>query len=678
MENIFFTENFDNAKKEIVKLGGRITQKFTDSVFVAEMPDSTELNQLKYSTNEQPTKLDDLSQLMLEAWIELLEKQRGYLKKDIKHVNWDTEGFQHPKNPNNSEELRIEFEKIKKNLKSTGTATSERMTGSISVGLIIVAGTSNGLGFSNEENRLVVKEVMEGCQFLASMGEECNVSFVYVVHMLTIDASPNNNCNSYESCESVFRDPSLTKLGYPTGYSGCVDFVTDLKTNNKTDWAYMAFFTKYPMRHFAYAGGVRLCMQYSNDGWGSDQINQVFAHETCHIFGAADEYASSNCTCAVSGIDNVPNYNCENCSVGEKVPCLMNANTLSLCHWSKGQLGWWPSITKTMGAITVDGGRPYVFVKGTDGNLWVNWWSGKVWSWSNQGIPSSSVSITETMGAITVDGGRPYVFVKGSDGNLWVNWWSGKAWNWSNQGTPSSGVSITEMMGAITVDGGRPYVFVKGSDGNLWVNWWSGKAWSWSNQGIPSSSVSITETMGAITVDGGRPYVFVKGSDGNLWVNWWSGKAWSWSNQGIPSSGVSITETMGTITVDGGRPYVFVKGSDGNLWVNWWSGKAWSWSNQGIPSSGVSITETMGAITVDGGRPYVFVKGSDGNLWVNWWSGKAWSWSNQGTPSSGVSITETMGTITVDGGRPYVFVKGSDGNLWVNWWSGKAWSWQII
>jgi len=41
------------------------------------------------------------------------------------------------------------------------------------------------------------------------------------------------------------------------------------------------------------------------------------------------------------------------------------------------------------------------------------------------------------MGAITVDGGRPYVFIEGSDGNLWVNWWSGSAWNWANQGQPS-------------------------------------------------------------------------------------------------------------------------------------------------------------------------------------------------------------------------------------------------
>jgi hypothetical protein len=327
------------------------------------------------------------------------------------------------------------------------------------------------------------------------------------------------------------------------------------------------------------------------------------------------------------------------------------------------------SISSAIGVINVDAGRPYAFVKGGDGNMWVNWWSGSAWGWANQGTPSG-VAIASPVGAITVDGGRPYVFVKGGDGNMWVNWWSGSAWGWANQGTPS-GVGIASAVGAITVDGGRPYAFIKGSDGNLWVNWWSGSAWGWANQGKPSG-VGIASAVGAITVDGGRPYAFVLGSDGNLWVNWWSGSAWNWANQGKPS-GVGIASAVGAITVDGGRPYVFVKGSDGNLWVNWWSGSAWGWANQGKPS-GVGIASAVGAITVDGGRPYAFVLGSDGNLWVNWWSGSAWNWANQGTPS-GVGINLPVGAITVDGGRPYVFVRGSDGNLWVNWWSGSAWGW---
>jgi len=82
---------------------------------------------------------------------------------------------------------------------------------------------------------------------------------------------------------------------------------------------YCVFFVKgYPVDHFAYAsiGGPRIIMDYANDGWGPDNIDRVFAHESGHIFQAPDEYASSGCNCGGSwGRFGEPNANCENCSV---------------------------------------------------------------------------------------------------------------------------------------------------------------------------------------------------------------------------------------------------------------------------------------------------------------------------------------------------------------------------
>lgn len=111
-------------------------------------------------------------------------------------------------------------------------------------------------------------------------------------------------------------------------------------------------------------------------------------------------------------------------------------------------------------------------------NLWVNWWSGSSWAWSNQGAPSGGV--VGGVGAVSVQdspsaGQRPYAFVRAGDGNLWVHWWTGRYWGWANQGTVSGGVG--DGIGVTTVKDNssasqRPHAFVRTPTGNLAVNWW--------------------------------------------------------------------------------------------------------------------------------------------------------------------------------------------------------------
>jgi hypothetical protein len=106
--------------------------------------------------------------------------------------------------------------------------------------------------------------------------------------------------------------------------------------------------------------------------------------------------------------------------------------------------------------------------------------SGAAWHWADQGTPSG-VSVSGPVGVLTVmdtpaSAQRPYAFVRGSDGHLWVNWWDGSTWHWADQGTPS-GVSVSGPVGVLTVmdtpaSAQRPYAFVQSSDGYLWVNWW--------------------------------------------------------------------------------------------------------------------------------------------------------------------------------------------------------------
>ncbi len=104
----------------------------------------------------------------------------------------------------------------------------------------------------------------------------------------------------------------MAKIGFAPNFGGVQDYVRSIRANLATKWAYVAFFTKYPIPHFAYASKPRLVMHYANDGWGPDNIDRVFTHETGHIFGCPDEYAASNCSCDTkAGYLREVNGNCQ-------------------------------------------------------------------------------------------------------------------------------------------------------------------------------------------------------------------------------------------------------------------------------------------------------------------------------------------------------------------------------
>ncbi|MCE7011348.1 hypothetical protein LWC34_52355 [Kibdelosporangium philippinense] len=359
------------------------------------------------------------------------------------------------------------------------------------------------------------------------------------------------------------------------------------------------------------------------------------------------------------------------------------SSILAAWHWADQGTPGNTTVAERVGAVSMRppaGGQDnlvHTFVRGSDGNLWKNWWTGSSWVWSILGAPTSGVA--SSVGVIRYGDGfgghLAYAFVRGGDGNLWRNTSVTGNSSWTNHGAPAGG--IAEGIGAITVRDSptaneRPFVFVRGNDGNLWLNSWTGSHYVWSNQGTPGGG--IIGTVGVMTVKdspGGqeRPYAFVRGGDGNLWLNWWSGNSWSWSNQGAPGGGIAAgVGTTGVRNSSGGaeRPYAFVRGHDGNLWLNWWSGRAWAWSNQGAPAGGVS--DGVGALTVDNQRPYAFVRAGDGNLWVHWWTGRAWNWANQGSVGSGIAGGLGVALVPDPSHKPYAFVRTNAGGLAVHWW----------
>jgi hypothetical protein len=197
------------------------------------------------------------------------------------------------------------------------------------LGIIIVEGTAPGLAFTEQERVKVVAEVQNGLGWLASQNP-AGVTFLYDIHNVVLSVAPGPSTLTLAQKETLWRDPAMSSLGFGSGMAGVTTYVLHLRASLGTQSAYCAFFTKYPVGHFAYAslGGPRLVMHYENDNWGPDNIDRVFAHESGHIFGAPDEYTSSGCNCSGSfGIFGVRNGNCANCAPGGGVDCLMKQNS---------------------------------------------------------------------------------------------------------------------------------------------------------------------------------------------------------------------------------------------------------------------------------------------------------------------------------------------------------------
>lgn len=164
---------------------------------------------------------------------------------------------------------------------------------------------------------------------------------------------------STEEAEALWRDPALAKLGHPAGSDGYTQYVDALLAQHGTKWGVVAFVTKHPVTWFAYANTPKIVMHHGSDGIS----DRVFAHETGHMFGAPDEYASSNCTCGklAGRFFSEPNDNCANCA-DPGVPCIMKSNSSAICPNTPKHFGWSAFMSKIDAAVwRVDVDKAYLF-----------------------------------------------------------------------------------------------------------------------------------------------------------------------------------------------------------------------------------------------------------------------------------------------------------------------------
>jgi hypothetical protein len=576
------------SAEAVTSLAGGVTHQYGPRVVIAAVPPHAvasvraavadgEVAPAAAAISEDVLRgLDDVGAMGLEAFA--LRQSPEYLEAKAERPrageDWDAEDVEPPgAHDDESEGHALD----------AGASTSVRLTGKVAVGIVIVEGPTNALKFTAAERTKVVAEVQNGLSWLGSQSSPAGISWSYDIKVVTLTTQPNNADTTLAQKEARWRDPAMQKLGFATGMAGVQAYVNQLRTNLGTDWAYCAFFVKYPVGHFAYAsiGGPRMVMHYANDGWGPDNIDRVFAHESGHIFGAPDEYAASNCNCGGQyGPFNVPNTNCAVCAPAGGVPCIMRSNEWAMCQYTPYHLGF-PQGLRYSG----------VFLPGTDAHgLWVNadWqrFHAKWQEWSGQGLRLTDIEIAELGGQLRYSG----AFRAGTDAHgLWVNadWPSFHAkWQqWSNQGLRLVDLEVTQVGGQPRYTG----VFRAGTGAYaLWVNadWASFQA-KWqqlSGQGLRLVDLEIAQIGGQTRYSG----VFRAGAGGYaLWVNsdWASFQAkWQqWSTQGLRLTDVEI------LTVNGQPRYsgVFGSGTGGHaLWadVDWASFQA-KWkelSGQGL------------------------------------------------------------------------------------------------
>lgn len=263
------------------------------------------------------------------------------------------------------------------------------MVGNIAVGIVIVDGKAGSEAeFTAGEKLTVAVEVAQGFDIhyrlkavATAGGPKVPLFFLARIDTVKLDLDPAavpapptsgskvTTSDEYERREQVWRDPALNALGLSSGQAGIVQYVQKLMAGSawaaapaSPDAAYIVFVTKYMATWMAYAdqplGRITMCYSWVADkstvnadgtggfrntgaqGWGDENFDRVFAHESGHIFGAPDEYARSKCSVsAKAGHLHIENSNCE-VSNPSSINCLMKNNTEALCAATPGHLGW--------------------------------------------------------------------------------------------------------------------------------------------------------------------------------------------------------------------------------------------------------------------------------------------------------------------------------------------------
>jgi hypothetical protein len=237
---------------------------------------------------------------------------------------------------------------------------SDRMMGTVATTLIFVESDGSGpdpdtYTWTEQHVQDYIAGVNTGMAWWSS--QAYNYSGCWVAFFVRYFPPTDPRCQQWRemvlhssSSVSALASEIMANFGYSSGshLTRTTAFNTAQRTTYGTDWSYTGFIAYNPppapgaltngTAAFAYLGGPYTFLLYRSFGWAPEQ---VFAHESGHIFRACDEYASgcgsSSCTSICS--NGVVNGNCETCNPLAK-PCMMGSNDWALCGYTDDHIGW--------------------------------------------------------------------------------------------------------------------------------------------------------------------------------------------------------------------------------------------------------------------------------------------------------------------------------------------------
>ncbi len=238
---------------------------------------------------------------------------------------------------------------------ATIQGNSDRMTGTVTVTLLFVESDGTGSDpntytWTDTDMQSYVNGVNTGLAWWSAQARDYNNC--WVAFFVRYVPPTDSRCQQWREMVThpsadvaAMASDVMAKFGYSSGghTTRVSAFNTAQRATYGTQWAYTGFVAYNPLpaaaqltdgtSAFAYLLGPYTFLLFRSYGWAPEQ---VFTHESGHIFGACDEYADG-CTCGAICIDE-PNGNCEDCGGGAS--CMMRLNTFTLCSYTDNQVGW--------------------------------------------------------------------------------------------------------------------------------------------------------------------------------------------------------------------------------------------------------------------------------------------------------------------------------------------------